>query len=377
MEGMRAAETAARLPAEPDRLPADSVPTPAKPDQLTADPARPATGPDRLPVASRPGTELAETASGTATAHSGTATSRASGTAETPQPLPAPELLADRLLPWFDAHNRTELPWRRPGTTAWGVLVSEVMSQQTQVARAAPVWEAWMARWPAPADLADAPTADVLREWGRMGYPRRALRLQECARIVATEHGGVVPSDPAELERLPGIGVYTAAAVAVFHYGGRHAVVDTNVRRVVARLGGRSDAGTATTKADLAAAESLLPEDAPTAARVSVALMELGALVCTARKPECGGCPVGDVCGFSGQEVPEGPSRKRQRYKGTNRHVRGEVMALLRDADEPVERARIDAVWPDARMLDEAVSQLIAEGLIGTDESGRFELPSQ
>ena len=301
----------------------------------------------------------------------------AAGPADSPHPLPAPDVLADRLLPWFDAHNRTELPWRKPGTTAWGVLVSEVMSQQTQVARVAPVWEAWMARWPAPADLADAPTADVLREWGRMGYPRRALRLQECARIVATEHGGVVPSDPAELVQLPGIGVYTAAAVAVFHYGGRHAVVDTNVRRVVARLGGRSDAGTATTKADLAAAESLLPADAPTAARVSIALMELGALVCTARKPECGTCPVGDACGFSGQEVPAGPSRKRQRYKGTNRHVRGEVMKLLRDADEPVERARIDAVWPDARMLDEAVSQLIAEGLIGTDESGRFELPSQ
>jgi A/G-specific adenine glycosylase len=297
--------------------------------------------------------------------------------ADTARALPSPDDISKRLLPWFDAHNRTELPWRQPGTTAWGVLVSEVMSQQTQVARAAPVWEAWMARWPTPADLADAPTADVLREWGRMGYPRRALRLQECARIVATEHDGEVPSDPAELEKLPGIGVYTAAAVAVFHYGGRHAVVDTNVRRVVARLAGNSDAGTATTKADLAAAASLLPEDAATAARLSIALMELGALVCTARKPECGTCPVSDACGFSGQEVPAGPSRKRQRYKGTNRHVRGEVMALLRDAEGPVERARIDAVWPDARMLDEAVSQLIAEGLIGTDETGRFELPTQ
>jgi A/G-specific adenine glycosylase len=297
--------------------------------------------------------------------------------ADTDQALPSPAVISGKLLPWFDAHHRTELPWRRPGTTAWGVLVSEVMSQQTQVARAAPVWEAWMARWPTPADLADAPTADVLREWGRMGYPRRALRLQECARIVATEHGGIVPADPAELEKLPGIGVYTAAAVAVFHYGRRHAVVDTNVRRVVARLGGQSDAGTATTKADLAAAESLLPEDAPTAARVSVALMELGALVCKARAPECGACPVSRVCGFSGQEVPAGPSRKRQKYKGTNRHVRGEVMALLRAADGPVERARIDAVWPDRRMLDEAVAQLITEGLIGTDESGRFELPSR
>ncbi|MCH7229501.1 A/G-specific adenine glycosylase [Glycomyces sp. L485] len=288
----------------------------------------------------------------------------------------APDQLAERLLPWFDAQGRTDLPWRRPGTTAWGVLVSEVMSQQTQVARAAPVWEAWMERWPTPADLASAPTAEVLRAWGRMGYPRRALRLQECARIVAEHHGGTVPSDPAELEKLPGIGVYTAAAVAVFHFGKRHPVVDTNVRRVVARLGGEADAGTATTKADLAAAEALLPAEARTASRVSLALMELGALVCTARKPECGDCPVGDACGFSGQEVPAGPSRKRQRYKGTNRHVRGEVMKVLREADGPVERGRIDAAWPDPRMLDEAVAQLIAEGLIETDENGRFELPS-
>lgn len=302
---------------------------------------------------------------------------RAASETPTEPALPSPELLAERLLPWFDANNRTELPWRRPGTTAWGVLVSEVMSQQTQVARVAPVWEAWMERWPTPADLAAAPTADVLREWGRMGYPRRALRLQECARAIAEDHGGTVPADPAELEKLPGIGNYTAAAVAVFHYGGRHAVVDTNVRRVVARLGGRADAGTATTRADLAAAASLLPEDAPTAARVSLALMELGALVCTARKTECAACPLSDACGFSGQEVPAGPSRKRQRYKGTNRHVRGEVMKVLRDADGPVERARIDAVWHDARMVNEAVAQLIEDGLIGTDEAGRFELPSR
>ncbi|WP_460542181.1 HhH-GPD family protein [Glycomyces halotolerans] len=288
----------------------------------------------------------------------------------------APDRLAERLIPWFDAQSRTDLPWRRPGTTAWGVLVSEVMSQQTQVARAAPVWEAWMERWPTPEDLAAAPTAEVLRAWGRMGYPRRALRLQECARIVAERHGGEVPSDPAELERLPGIGVYTAAAVAVFHYGGRHPVVDTNVRRVVARLGGEPDAGTATTKADIAAAEALLPEAAGTAARLSLALMELGALVCTARTPECASCPVTDLCGFSGREVPAGPSRKRQRYKGTNRHARGEIMRALREADGPVEPDRIAALWPDRRMLDEAVAQLVSEGLIATDEKGRFELPS-
>ncbi|WP_233163495.1 A/G-specific adenine glycosylase [Glycomyces salinus] len=289
----------------------------------------------------------------------------------------APDALAERLLPWFDAHNRTELPWRRPGTTAWGVLVSEVMSQQTQVARVAPVWEAWMERWPTPEDLAEAPTSEVLRAWGRMGYPRRALRLQECARIVADEHGGEVPSDPAELERLPGIGVYTAAAVAVFHYGARHPVVDTNVRRVVARLDGEADAGTATTRADIAAAAALLPEAAGVAAKVSLALMELGALVCTARAPECARCPLTDVCAFSGREVPAGPSRKRQRYKGTNRHARGEVMRLLREADGPVERARVDAVWPDPAMLEDAIGQLITEGLIGTDEAGRFELPSE
>ena len=280
-----------------------------------------------------------------------------------------------RLLAWYARFGR-DLPWRRTADP-YHILVSEVMLQQTQVDRVIPKYHQFLGHYPTLDELARAPVDEVRRLWYPLGYNARPVNLVGIARETVARYAGRLPDDPRALRAMRGIGRYTAGAILSFAYRRPAPVVDTNVRRVVARLGGKSDAGTATTKADLAAAESLLPEDAPTAARVSIALMELGALMCKARAPECGVCPVSAVCGFSGQEVPAGPSRKRQTYKGTNRHVRGEVMALLRDADEPVERARIDAVWPDRRMLDEAVAQLIAEGLIGTDESGRFELPSR
>ncbi|MFC4333956.1 HhH-GPD family protein [Salininema proteolyticum] len=282
-------------------------------------------------------------------------------------------VLPKRLLPWFDAHNRTELPWRRPETTPWGVLVSEVMSQQTPVSRVAPLWEAWMERWPSPADVADAAGPDILTMWGRLGYPRRAMRLRECAQAIAEKHGNEVPRDLDELRALPGIGVYTAAAVAVFAYGHRHPVVDTNVRRVVARLSGKPDSGTATSQADLDACEALLPEDQATAARLSIALMELGSLVCKAREADCASCPVVDVCGFAYQDIPEGPSRKRQKYTGTNRHVRGNIIELLRQK-APRPRSEIDLAWKDAAMVNEALAQLLHEGLVETDETGLFQL---
>ena len=133
------------------------------------------------------------------------------------------------ILDWFDAHER-DLPWRRPGTTAWGVLVSEIMSQQTPVTRVAPVWQEWMDRWPTPADFAAASRSEVLRAWGTLGYPRRALRLWECAQAITADHAGKVPADVDTLLALPGIGDYTARAVACFHYGRNVPVVDTNVR---------------------------------------------------------------------------------------------------------------------------------------------------
>lgn len=286
--------------------------------------------------------------------------------------------LADTLIDWFDTAGR-DLPWRAPGTTAWGVLVSEVMSQQTPVARVAPVWVEWLSRWPTPADFAAESQAEVLRAWGRLGYPRRALRLHECAQAVVRSHDGQIPTDLDELLALPGIGTYTARAVAVFAHGQRHPVVDTNVRRVVARFAqGEPDAGAATTAADLVATQELLPADTPRAVGVSVALMELGALLCTARSPQCGDCPLASKCGFlaSGATLPDKPSRRPQRYKGTTRYVRGEIMALLREAPQPVPRVAIDELWHEPARREEALTGLIRDGLVDALPDDHFALPT-
>ncbi|TKR22459.1 A/G-specific adenine glycosylase, partial [Cellulomonas hominis] len=197
----------------------------------------------------------------------------------------------DDVVAWFDAHAR-DLPWRHPDRTPWGVLVSEVMLQQTPVVRVEPAWRAWFARWPEPADLAAASPADVLRAWDRLGYPRRALRLQECARAVVERHGGVVPSDADALLALPGIGEYTAAAVRAFAFGLRSVVLDTNVRRVLARVAaGAALPAPALTVGERRLAQAFVPADDARAARWAAASMELGALVCTARSPRCGACP--------------------------------------------------------------------------------------
>src|SRR5947208_1141004 len=219
--------------------------------------------------------------------------------------------LADTLIDWFD-RNARDLPWRRADAGPWGVLVSEVMLQQTPVARVEPVWYAWLARWPTPATLAADPPGEAIRAWGRLGYPRRALRLHECATAIVARHAGAVPDDLDALLALPGIGTYTARAVAAFAFGRRQPVVDTNVRRVMARaVSGVADAGPATTAADLAAATELLPREPARAARASAAFMELGALVCTARTPRCGDCPLVTSCAWrlAGQPLPDGPTR--------------------------------------------------------------------
>ena len=145
------------------------------------------------------------------------------------------EAVADALAEWWHASAR-DLPWRFGRTTAWGVLVSEVMSQQTQMSRVVPYWNDWMERWPDAVALADAAKADVITAWGRLGYPRRALRLQECARVVASDYDNKLPRTYDELLALPGIGDYTASAVMSFAFGERIAVVDTNIRRVLSRV---------------------------------------------------------------------------------------------------------------------------------------------
>jgi A/G-specific adenine glycosylase len=286
---------------------------------------------------------------------------------------------ADTLIAWFDAHAR-DLPWRRAGAGPWGVLVSEVMLQQTPVARVEPVWYAWLARWPTPAALAAEPPGEAIRAWGRLGYPRRALRLHECATAIVARHSGTVPADLDALLALPGIGTYTARAVAAFAFGQRQPVVDTNVRRVVARaVSGVADAGPATTSADLAAVADLLPVEPARAVRASVAFMELGALVCTARTPRCADCPLVGSCAWrlAGQPLPAGPTRRPQAYAGTDRQVRGRLLAVLRDATGPVPATRFDPVWPDAVQRSRALTSLLEDGLVIALPGHRYSLPDR
>lgn len=288
--------------------------------------------------------------------------------------------MSEILVEWYRATARP-LPWRRPGTTAWGVLLSEVMSQQTPVARVAPIWEEWVRRWPTPADFTAAGTDDVLRAWGTLGYPRRALRLLECARVIVAEHGGEVPDQVEELLALPGIGDYTSRAIACFHFGQNVPVVDTNVRRVHERLIAGNFLQPPARKAELAQVAALLPEDG-TGPTFSVALMELGATICTARAPECEVCPVRTHCAWQAAGCPaptaaeSAAARKRvQKFTGTDRQVRGKIMAVLRAAPEPVTMSAIDAVWPDAAQRSRALFSLIEDGLAEQDEAGKFHLP--
>ena len=283
------------------------------------------------------------------------------------------------LITWFDQCAR-DLPWRRPGTTGWGVLVSETMLQQTPVARVQPVWEEWMTRWPRPSALAAASQGEVLRAWGKLGYPRRAMRLHEAAAAIAEEHGDVVPSDVDTLLALPGIGVYTARAVAAFAYGRRAPVVDTNVRRVVARaVHGAGDAGPPSTTRDLADVDALLPADDANAARMSAALMELGQTVCTVRSPVCDTCPIAHDCAWqhAGRPAYAGPPKKVQRFAGTDRQVRGKLLDVLRGSDGPVQRAQLDAVWDDAGQRDRCLDSLLVDGLLEQTDDGRFALPGE
>ncbi|MES9538720.1 A/G-specific adenine glycosylase [Actinomadura sp. NPDC000600] len=282
------------------------------------------------------------------------------------------------ILDWYDANAR-DLPWRAPDAPPWGVLVSEIMLQQTPVSRVLPVWDAWMTRWPTPAALAAEPSGEAVRAWGRLGYPRRALRLHETARAITERHGGDVPSSHADLLALPGIGAYTAAAVASFAFRQRHAVLDTNVRRVLARLlTGVEYPPKTQTRAEVRLAESLLPLDPPTAARWAVAVMELGALVCTARSPRCVDCPVIDRCAWqsNGRPTYDGPPRRGQTYAGTDRQCRGRLLAVLRDAEEPVAKPALDIVWSDPVQRERALDALIADGLVDPLEDGRYALPS-
>jgi A/G-specific adenine glycosylase len=292
-----------------------------------------------------------------------------------PYPAPwAPTLIGG----WFD-ENRRDLPWRAADRTSWGVLVSEVMLQQTPVVRVVPAWTKWMAKWPRPADLAADSPGEAVRHWDRLGYPRRALNLHAAAVAIVDRHGGWVPEKEVDLRALPGVGEYTAAAVRAFAFGRRSVVLDTNVRRVLARLvGGQEHPPPSLTVGERSRADALVPVDDAGAAHWSAAVMELGALVCTATSPSCQTCPVVTRCVWvrAGRPAYDGPPRRVQKFAGTDRQVRGRIMAVLRASAGSVGRPAIEAAWDDALQRERALDGLVADGLVELVGEDRYGLPT-
>ena len=284
--------------------------------------------------------------------------------------------MVTRVLTWYGEHAR-DLPWRRPEATPWAIMVSEFMLQQTPVQRVRGPWQEWLERWPTPAALAAATPADAVRAWGRLGYPRRALRLHQAARVITNDFGGQVPQDRESLLRLPGVGSYTAAAIGSFAYGQREIVLDTNVRRVLARIEfGVAFPDSVHTTRERALAEEFAPRSPKRAVRWAVASMELGALVCRARKPLCDACPVQDLCAWrrAGNSAWTGPPRRRQTYAGTDRQCRGALLALLRTSDDPVEDQQLKYAWHDVAQRQRALASLVQDGLVVPVGSG-WSLP--
>ena len=289
----------------------------------------------------------------------------------------ATDAVVTPLLSWYRVNAR-DLPWRRPGTTPWAVLVSEIMLQQTPVSRVEPAWREWLARWPTPADLAAATPGDAVRAWGSLGYPRRALRLHEAASALVRNHRGQVPAELDTLRRLPGVGGYTAAAVASFAFRQRHAVLDTNVRRVLGRVfsGVEYPPPGSPSAAERRLAEALLPAGGNDAARWAVASMEFGALICTARSPRCTECPIIAACAWQGAGAPaySGPARRSQTYEGTDRQARGRILAQLRSASGPVPADRLADISLDPAQRQRAIDGLLADRLIEVTATG-YRLP--
>lgn len=296
--------------------------------------------------------------------------------------------IAPAVSEWFERTKR-DLPWRADGFPAWGILVSEIMLQQTPVVRVVPRLTSWLERWPTPQALAASARGDAVRAWERLGYPRRALNLHAAAVAITQRHGGIVPSDVDELLALPGVGQYTARAVAAFAYGRRVPVVDTNVRRVLARaIDGHGEAGPPSTTRDLAAMEAQLPADETDARTFNAAVMELGAVVCTARAPRCEDCPIADRCAWRLAGYPEYAGARRavqKKYEGSDRQVRGTILAALRARLDPLSSLQLAELWPeanqpganqpDAIQRGRALDGLLSDGLVvGTPETG-YTLP--
>ncbi|WP_018143327.1 HhH-GPD family protein [Alloscardovia criceti] len=291
----------------------------------------------------------------------------------------AAQKLYPELERWWHQSAR-DFPWRFGKTTAWGVLLSEVMSQQTPMTRVLPYWLNWMNVWPTPAHLAQSTPAEVITAWGTLGYPRRALRLRECAQAIVDQYEGKVPDTYDDLVALPGIGDYTASAVLAFHYHRRVAVIDTNIRRVLSRsLAGEESRGGATTAQEKRIAQATLPQDVQQSVTWNQATMELGATVCTAKNPQCAQCPLESNCAFVAAGFPglgEKRTRPKQSFQGTNRQVRGLILKALRHAENhKLPYSAIQSVWENRAQLDECIASLDEDGLIIIAEDHSLALP--
>ena len=272
---------------------------------------------------------------------------------------------------WFKK-NKRDLPWRK--SDAWGVLVSEFMLQQTPVNRVLPVYEAWMKRWPTAASLSKATPAEVITAWGRLGYPRRALRLHECAKEITHNLKGKIPESQAELRALPGIGEYTAAAITAFAFEKRSLVLDINIRRLFARLFDGVETPTqSATKVEKSRYEELIPKKDPHL--WAAATMELGAVICTSQSPKCGICPVASVCTWRSLDYPKSDIvKRRQSWHGTDRQCRGTIVQALRE-NEVLTKSQITQLWDVPSQLEKALLTLLHDGLIESRGKNKFSLP--
>lgn len=275
------------------------------------------------------------------------------------------------ILAWYAVAGRP-LAFRRT-TDPYAVLVSELMAQRTQAVRAAEAWTTWIARWPTPVDLASAPVAEVLRAWAGLGYNRRAMALRRAAEVIVAQHGGRVPDDVAALEALPGVGPYTARAVAAIAFGRPVGAVDTNVRRVLGRVAaGGSDA--LAPRALQALADAVVPADA--AGPWTHALMDVGARLCAPRSPRCGECPVAPWCRHAAGDRAAADGARRAGRAGqpvafplTRRWLRGRVLDLARAAPDGTWVAYAEPIGTHAAAaVREAVLSLASEGLLDARE---------
>jgi len=272
---------------------------------------------------------------------------------------------------WF-AKNKRDLPWRT--TTPWGVMVSEFMLQQTPVARVLPKWNEWMERWPTPAELAIATPAQVITAWGRLGYPRRALRLHESAKIIARDFNNEVPESEEVLRSLPGIGDYTAAAISAFAFGANTLVMDVNIRRVLVRvLDGKEHPTSSPTVRERESRLAILPRR--NADNWAAATMELGALICTSKNPSCNDCPIISQCRWRKNGYPQSELvRKSQDWHGTDRKCRGTIVQALRE-NESLTLSAIKKLWPEESQVEKALETLLTDHLIEEHSRSRFRLP--